>query len=180
MRQSLYSLLMETGLVQFGLFGEEEALYKVHPQLLPSYPDVLTVFASQAKAYLPANIDRLLCLPDSLPFGVALSLETQIPLVYSLGTKAAGVHDLIGAYDVGHPACLLLNTWPDDATVQGVIHKAEAVGLQIEAVMVLFSLNLLEFSHPVHVMVDVSMMLQSRAEEGVLPAQLAQTIIKNG
>jgi hypothetical protein len=41
----------------------------------------------------------------------------------------------VGAYDVGHPACLLLNVLDDAAFVQALMRAAKSVGLTIRHVI---------------------------------------------
>ncbi len=181
MTDNLYHLLIDTGLVQFGLFGKSEAPYVVHTQLLPSYPDVLEAITEQAASYLSPDVEHLLCLPESLPFGVALSLRTQLPLVYSLGTDASGVHDLIGAYDVGHSACLLLNTWEDERDILPLIEKARRVGLEVKTILTLFSMDALQQNSVVVTsVINLNTMIQSLIHDGLLSPQIAQSITKNG
>ena len=80
MPADLTSLLIEAGLLQFGLFVVDPGRtmpFRISLELLPSYPDILSkladgLAASMARLYA----DRLLCPADSLPSGVALSLRT--------------------------------------------------------------------------------------------------------
>src|SRR5690349_104106 len=113
----LVTLLMDAGLLQFGSFIEQgkETPFRANFEMMPSYPDVLSQVANELARLIPRGaeddavtpentIDHLLCTWDSLPLGVALSLRTNVPLVYSRGSSAEPVHDLVGAYDIGHPA----------------------------------------------------------------------------
>jgi hypothetical protein len=131
--------LLNTGLVQFGRFGPDYEPLKLNVSLLPSYPAVLSLIADYAGAILdPLSFDRLVCTADSVPLGTAISLQTGKPLVYSLGTDAPGVHDLIGAYDVGHPAVLLLNVWDGETMLGDLLPKAARVGLDIHHIIPIF------------------------------------------
>lgn len=97
--------MLRAGLVQFGLFGPDGAPVKLNCELLPAYPDILAqVAASAAEIATQPLPDRLVCTAQAVPLGVALSLRTGVPLVYSRGSDGPGVEDLVGAYDVGHPA----------------------------------------------------------------------------
>jgi hypothetical protein len=135
---TLIDLLMAGGLVQFGRFGDDAAPIKINIGLLPSYPEVLRTLAEQAVKFC-VGVDRLVCTVDAVPFGTAVSLAADIPLVYSLGTDAPGVHDLIGAYDVGHPAILLANIQRE--IPPQLIEKAQRVGLDIQQTITVFGLD---------------------------------------
>jgi hypothetical protein len=87
------------------------------------------------------GIERLLCISQAVPLGVALSIRTGIPLVYSQGSNQPGVFDLVGAYDVGHPAALVVNSWQSDEIVLNLIDKAQRVGLEIEIVLAIVNLH---------------------------------------
>jgi hypothetical protein len=85
--QALIQMLLETGMIQFGRFKDDRDTvpFRFSFEMLPSYPDVMRMIVSEAKNHLAdIQANRFLCAHDSLPFGVALSLEIGIPLVYSL------------------------------------------------------------------------------------------------
>lgn len=130
---SLAKLLFQRGLLQFGVFEQGGALVpmKLALEMLPSYPDVMQQLAETMANALPP-VDRLLCVPESLPLATAVSLRTGIPLVYSQGSGREAVFDLVGAYDIGHTtALLMLLIQPHDA----LIEKVERVGLNVETVV---------------------------------------------
>ena len=136
MTNPLTSHLMEAGLLEFGLFGKEEIPFRLNLHLLPAYPHLLKQIAESAQAHLTRlPVDRLICTPSALPFGVALSQQTNIPLVYSLGSEQPGVFDLVGAYDVGHPALLLTNIWGGRGDITALVDKARKVGLEVNSVL---------------------------------------------
>ncbi|MDX2078654.1 MAG: hypothetical protein SFZ02_19640 [bacterium] len=124
------------GLIQFGRF--EDVPFKIQFELLPSYPDI---WANLLDRLIPkadlTRYERLLAPADSVPLGTLLSYMANVPLVYSKGTSRDGVHDLLGAYDVGHPALFVANTWQQSHEV--VIHKAQKVGLEIDVAWVLIT-----------------------------------------
>ncbi len=130
--------LLDAGLIQFGWFRHDGASVPValHLDMLASYPDLLQQAALEAQdkvAGLPAN--RLLCTADALPFGVAVSLRCGVPLVYSRGTTDSPVFDLIGAYDIGHPALLLTNSVGDGDAHTPLVSAARRVGLETHTVL---------------------------------------------
>lgn len=123
--------LTEAGLIQFGLFveGDHQRPVQFKFEMLASYPDVLRDIASQL-APLIGEADRLLCAPDAGALGVALALHTGIPLVIS----RVGVGDtveLIGAYDIGHPAVYVTNVIDKSPLSVSAIAHAERVGLEV-------------------------------------------------
>ncbi|TVR23341.1 MAG: hypothetical protein EA396_03675 [Anaerolineaceae bacterium] len=169
----LYGRLLHDGLVQFGTFNG--APYLLNTGLLPSYPAALALLAERAAPLIgqAAPVDRLVCTASAWPIGMALSLRLRLPLVYSLGTDAAGVHDLIGAYDMGHPACLLVNLWDGDAAIRELIDKARRVGLMIDSVVALFGWAERPLDGvAVHVLVDLPQMARALADGGEIPPEL--------
>ncbi len=135
---------MSTGLLQFGAFNLGEAVqpFRINLDLLPSYPEVLQQLATLTNDLLNhAHYDHLLSTIDAIPFGVALSLHTQKPLVYSRGGKLSPAYDLVGAYDVGHPAVLLTNVIVDGEALKPLIGAANRVGLAVHTIISIFSLS---------------------------------------
>lgn len=137
-KTDLTLLLLETGLLQFGRFaqGADWRPYRLNLEMLPSYPDVLEQIIEWASSKT-GKVDHLVCLPSALPFGVGLSLRTSVPLVYSRGTQDAPVFDLVGAYDIGHPAALLANDLTQLEDVERLWTEARCVGLDIRRVLVI-------------------------------------------
>lgn len=159
--------LLDTGLIQFGLFGEDERPIQLNFHLLPSYPDVLAQLADRAAATISeGEYDHLVCDRDSLPFGVAVSQRTAIPLVYSTGQP--GVYDLVGAYDVGHPALLLANTWHKG--LSALIEKAGRVGLDIVTTRVIAS------NGDIPSLIDLPEMVETLRQDGFLPSGQADAV----
>lgn len=130
--------LIDAGLIQFGWFrqGGETVPVSLHLDMLSSYPDLLELAAREAQVLAAGvNANRLLCAADSLPFGVAYSLHSGIPLVYSRGSGDAPVYDLVGAYDIGHPALLLANVVGFGDDLQPLISMARRVGLETHTLL---------------------------------------------
>jgi len=86
-------------------------------------------------------VNRLLCTAASLPFGVALSLRSGVPLVYSRGSADAPVYDLVGAYDIGHPVLLLSNSVGLGDTHAPLMHAARRVGLETHTLLTIVELR---------------------------------------
>jgi hypothetical protein len=132
----LAELLLEAGLIQFGAFEEDGGMapYQLHLELLPSYPDILELVVAQVAGRLGA-VDHLLCTADAVPIGVALGLQVSLPLVYSRGSDAPAVSDLVGAYDIGHKAALIVTSLSDVARTQRLIDGARRVGLDTQQII---------------------------------------------
>lgn len=128
--QALAFQLVETGLIQYGLFAQAGAVKPFQHQLgmLASYPELLRAAAHQLAAQV-YGADRLLCTRDSLPLAVAVALETNIPLVISGEDGSTGPRDLVGAFDIGHPAALIALTL-DDVPIPLLGH-AHRFGLEV-------------------------------------------------
>ncbi|MBE2267980.1 MAG: hypothetical protein IAE80_07085 [Anaerolinea sp.] len=126
----------EAGLIQFGVFNRhnESFPFDLALSLLGSYPDLLASVTEQAAGLIGQRaFSRLLATADAIPFGTALSLHLRIPLVYSRGTGATPVDDLVGAYDIGHAALLVTNSLGCASSFDGLVAGARRVGLEINA-----------------------------------------------
>jgi hypothetical protein len=111
-------------------------------EFLPAYPDVLQCVVDLARPLLNEDsVSRLLCTADALPLGVALSVQTQIPLVYSRGSASPPVHDLVGAYDSGHPAVLLTNVLSDEKPITILAAHAKRAGLEAHRLIAIIDLG---------------------------------------
>lgn len=162
----LTAALMQCGLLQFGTFGEDSAPFHLNLHMLPAYPDSLRQIAAQA-APLVQPYDRLVSMADAVPFGVALALQTGIPLVYSRGSQDAAVHDLVGAYDIGHPAVLLANT--PDADGAALIEGARRVGLNIHHMLVIVDTGQMVDGVDMQALLSLRSMADRLAKDGTLP-----------
>lgn len=145
MIEALTEALLMAGVIQFGHFVDqagEVAPIRLHFALLPAYPSLLRQATQAMRVHVDPHIQRLVCPQDSLPLGVCLSIGTGIPLVYSSRDRD-GVDQLVGAYDVGHPALLIGSRYSaSDAVVTGVLKsRAAHVGLNIVSELYLFGLT---------------------------------------
>lgn len=169
----LVNLLLEAGLLQFGRFASNGGWqpYQLSLHLLPSYPDILHHLVELA---LPrtGTIDHLVCPATAMPFGVALSQSTGVPLVYSCKS------DVIGAYDIGHPALLVANTLSDVHELEQLVVRAKQVGLEISRVLVIADEGT---DKPqgveVEALLDLPTTVQTLMQEGRLPAGQAQVVL---
>lgn len=136
----LIRLFLDTGLLQFGSF--DRIPFRWNFEYLPSYPNVLVEIAERLEPQLqPA--DHLVSAPSMLPFALALSLKTGIPLAYGIG-DADNKPTIVGAYDIGHPAILVMEVIEDEQAVIEYVRYAGRVGLDIVQVVTIIRVGRLE------------------------------------
>ena len=119
--------LIQSGLIQFGAFPRQGSIvpFDLSLALIGSYPDLLRDLANNAAERLAGiTVTRLLATSEAIPLGVALSLRLNVPLVYSKGTGTSPVDDLVGAYDIGHPALLITNSVGFDQSIAALVKGA--------------------------------------------------------
>jgi hypothetical protein len=171
MHDNLLAMLLENGLVQFGRFEHDGKIEPIllNLELLPSYPETLRFVVEQAALKIEHDIERLVCPSDSLALGIGVSLQKQIPLVYSRGKGELPVHDLVGAYDVGHPAVLVMNLLQDVSEVEHFIAQALKVGLHIHHVFAVLSIGEFEAnnkSYTISVLMSLSELVSQIEQQG--------------
>lgn len=175
--------LFEAGLVQFGRF--ERAEENIHPfrlylEMLPAYPALLRACADASVTLLEGQqIERLLCDDDSLPLGVCISQQTGIPLVYSRGRGEAAISDLVGAYDVGHPTTLILNTADNPEKIARHIQNAGRVGLEVRMMIILCAMTEMtsQITVPAYAVLQLHEIVRHLMEQGDLPMAQGQAVI---
>jgi hypothetical protein len=109
-----------------------------------------------------------------MSIGVLLSISTHIPLVYSRGRGEVPVHDLVGAYDVGHPAVLLVGE-TGEKTLQ-LIQSCGRVGLEVQQVIAVVGETANDTFPPVLPVLEFSSMLAELTDAGLLPPHQAQAM----
>jgi hypothetical protein len=142
--QYIIGLLYDYGLLQFGQFFDESGNatpLRLNLHILPAYPAVLKRLVEAVVDALSSHVDRLVCPADSVPLAVTSAVKTGIPLVYSQGSAHAPAFDLIGAYDVGHPAALLINTLESADDVRHLIGACSRVGLRVKTTVSVVTLQ---------------------------------------
>lgn len=130
---NLIDELLGAGLVQFGAFAGDEKTFscRLRMDMLASYPRALKLAAEAITSALSGQtFDRLLCTHDSQPLATLISQMTGIPLVIHSGVLGNPVHQLIGAYDIGHPTALISMTaaYPN-GFISRLLNEAAGVGL---------------------------------------------------
>jgi len=146
--------LLNTGILQFGYFVSEGTVAPVRfcPEYLPAYPDLLTEVAKLAVLQFDTStVDHLIVTADSLPLGLASSLQTGLSLVYSRGRGEAPVYDLVGSYNSGHISALLLNSIDNVAASEKFIASARGVGLETKLIMALLEMRSIKHLAGIHI-----------------------------
>jgi hypothetical protein len=170
--------LIETGMLQFGLFieGNKTQPYLLHLDILPAYPQIMQQFVYLAVQALPdGHFDRFVAHSNSIPLGTALALHTGIPLVYSRGRGEGAAFDLVGAYDVGHPALLVVNSISTD--VPELINRCRGVGLEIAAILELVSLGNLIDGIPSYAVSSLKAIIRQLVLDNAIPEKQAEAVL---
>lgn len=176
MQSMLYRTFVEAGVIQFGYF--DGAPIKISLELLPSYPDILGHLAEEALQHIQIfHPERLVSTLGALPLTTLISHKTQIPIVYSLGTCDSPVHDLVGAYDVGHPSILLDLEWQGETKTTAFLQRANSVGLNIQGVITVLNIGTKPMRDiRVISLVDLQDFLVSIEQSGIIPAGQAAAV----
>jgi len=172
--------LIQAGLIQFGAFPRNGDIipFDLSLNLIASYPALLRdITDAAAQCLTDVPMTRLLATAEAIPFGVALSLSLGVPLVYSKGTLANAVDDLVGAYDIGHPALLVTNSVGFDPSVEALVRGARRVGLEIHTLVTILECREVALDGVnVVALVKLSDLVDQLVETGELPAGQARLI----
>ena len=165
--------MIESGMIQFGRFPRNGVSVPVqfHFDMLASYPDVLDAAVTELSRSLPP-VDRLVCPIDSVPLGVALALKTGVPLVYSRGGTQDAVHDLVGAYDIGHPAVFVTNV-AGMTDYSALLSSVRRVGLDVRSTLALVNY---ETAPDVTALFRLDEIVDVLVERGSLPGGQAEAV----
>ena len=164
--------LIEAGILQFGHFDGCPIHFNF--ALLPSYPDLLNDLAMMA-APLVGQVDHLVATSDALALGTALALQTRVPLVYSQGGIDSPAFDLVGAYDIGHPALLVDLVILDAERVARLAEGARTVGLEINRCLCLIATPG-QAALAVEALIDMDDVLDQLVAAGEIPAAHADRV----
>ncbi|MCB9451831.1 MAG: hypothetical protein H6672_10350 [Anaerolineaceae bacterium] len=167
--------LIGTGMLQFGEFQVNHHFdpLRLQLELLPAYPAFLGQITAEIGEHIRnTGAERLVAMPDAIPLGVGVSLQTGIPLVYSRGQGEPPAYDLVGAYDSGRRAVVLTNIFAADAALLRLVNSAQQVGLKANAVFGLIDLETGHFPSDIEVisLVSLSAVLDVLKEKTLLPA----------
>ncbi|MCC7452182.1 MAG: hypothetical protein IT324_32580, partial [Anaerolineae bacterium] len=132
----LVAALLRIGAIQCGRFERQPGVFEpiaLNLRLLPSYPATLRALAAELTPLATiTGLTHLLTTPAAVPLGVALSLATDMPMVYPAADDS---HTIEGAYDYYVPTVLLTNVLADGATERALIKHVKGVGLEVKAVV---------------------------------------------
>lgn len=170
--------LLDAGLLQFGQFETEDGWrpFTLNLDYLPSYPATLAAIVEAAQSALP-DVDYLLAMADAVPFGVALGASLHKPLVYSRGSDAPPVADLVGAYDIGHSGALLASVLDDGARLERLAANARSVGVDARIAVVILDLGISPVHElDVHALVRLPDAVEQLAAAGNLPSGHADVV----
>lgn len=163
--------LIESGLLQFGQFETDDGWrpFTLNLDYLPSYPATLAAIVDQTRALLP-DVEYLLAMADAVPYGVALGAALAKPLVYSRGTDALPVADLVGAYDIGHTGALLASVLEDGAKLDRLAKNARSVGVDARIAITILDLGISQVHElDVRALVYLPAAVEQLADAGDLP-----------
>lgn len=139
---SLLAQIIEIGALQFGQFETQPgnfAPFTLFLELIPSYPKVLRHLSELLTPLVQFDgISHLLPMPACVPLGTAVSLATELPLVYPSGTVPQHIE---GAYDYHVPTLLLTDIFIDGAAEGSLIQQARRDGLHVESLVAVFALG---------------------------------------
>lgn len=163
--------LFACGLIQVTLpAGAKQARLDVRLDMLPSYPVLLANIGAAIRPLIGSDIERIVCPADSVALGVAVSLATDLPLVWHTGVMGAPTRNFVGAYDIDHPTLLVRLT--DEADLTDFVREAEQVGLTVVQ-----QVALLGDKDNSAVLVDLHDAVWARVEAGKLPSRLVEGAI---
>lgn len=170
----LADLLLNAGLLQFGRFATDGGWkpFQLNLEMLPSYPYILKQLVDMSIP-LVQPVDHLVCPLSALPFGIALSQQTSIPLVYGHGEA------IVGAYDIGHPALLIANDLSEKAELERLIICARHVGLEINHVLIIVNEGWASLGGvEVEALLDLPSVIQSLLQEKRLPVGHGRVVLE--
>lgn len=176
--------MVQTGILQFGQFKSNNGIipFRFCAEYLPAYPQLLQTLTERvAKRIADFKIDRLVSQEDSLAFGVACAIQTEISLAYAKDGGAFPVQNIIGAYDSGHRAALLLNEFDSTVDLTTFIADARKVGLEITVIVAILAVGELKSAeiplYPLFRLEDILIQLSQSAQISTQQAQVVLTWI---
>lgn len=172
--------LLNTGILQFGLFVEDgqDVPYRLRLEMLSAYPQLMQQVVYRTVQALPMqSFNRLVSHSDCVPLASAVSLNTGVSLVYSRGRGEVPVHDLVGAYDVGHPACLLVNIWDESLNV--FLADCRRVGLEIHTIVEIVGVGQAAEGVEMRPVYTMNAILHELRQNKVIPEALSQSVEKH-
>lgn len=136
--------LADIGAIQFGQFETPDqsgtfAPIAINLRLLPSYPSLLRALATDLVPVVKIEgLTRLLVMPSAVPIGTAVSLATELPLLYPSGGNPGVIE---GAYDFNVPTVLLTDVLTDGIAESTMIQRVKGLGLDVEVVVAVLDMG---------------------------------------
>lgn len=173
--------MVQTGILQFGQFKSNDGIipFRFCAEYLPAYPQLLQALTERiAEQIAEFKIDRLVSVEDSLVFGVACAIRTEISLAYAKDGGAFPVQNLVGAYDSGHRAALLLNEFDCTVALTTFIADAHKVGLEITDIVAILAVGEVKTAGiPLYPLFRLEDVLIQLSQSGQLSTQQAQVVL---
>jgi len=180
MKTLLIERYLDAGLIQFGWFEHRESVKPVafKLEMLTSYPELLLRSAQELiRLAGETQFSHLLTPSESIGLGTAVALEMAVPLVYQRTTDETQI-DLVGAYDIGHPAVLVLDVFDRQHPPRALIAHARRVGLEVNHVYCLIDIE--NGANPLEMYVSSVMTLRGIVEraaaDGLIPPGQADVV----
>lgn len=176
---SLAVTLFDIGAVKLGRFtlhsGRTSPIY-IDLRLLVSFPEAMRQVAQAYSRLLDdLTFDILSAYPyAALPIGTAISLETDIPLIYPRKTaKRYGTgRQVEGKWTVGQTAVVIEDLITSGDSILQAIASLKAAGLQVQEAVVLIDReqggreSLAEQGYGLHAVITLSHLLALLEQEG--------------
>ena len=160
--------LLNCGLLLFGRFGDDPLRF--HAEMLPSFPGLMQELATLAAPQVN-GMERLLAAPGAMPWGIALALQTGVPLVVCRGSEESPALELVGAYDIGHPTLLLGCGLDTGVELSALAERAGRVGLEVQAAITLLGDGRQSpRAFPLTVLFSLPELVAQLVADGALPA----------
>ena len=188
--ESIALKLFDIGAVKLGRFrlhsGRVSPIY-IDLRLLVSFPDAMRqVAAAYHKLLKNISFDRLAAYPYAgLPIGVAISLETDRPLIYPRKTaKSYGTgRQVEGRWEVGERAVVIEDLITSGESILEAVASLKAVGLQVSDAVVLIDREqggremLAEQGYQLHAVLTLSRMLAILESHGRIAPRQRQEVL---
>lgn len=136
--------LFDIGAIQFGKYkleGGQTARHYFDFRRLVSYPDILRLVTAGYRTILDKLTFDLIAAPPltALPIGTALSLDTNIPMIYPRKTanRYGTGKSIDGAWEVGQTAVIIDDVVTSGESILQAIVSLKAAGIQVNEAVVL-------------------------------------------
>jgi len=139
--------LAQIGAIQFGRFECQDnpgtfAPLALNLRYIPSYPAILKALAAEIASLVKvanSNCTHILAMPGVVPLGTAVSLLTEMPLVYPTSPDSA-VMD--GTYDVNVQTVLLTDVLANGKSEASLAKRVKGLGLEVKIVVCVLDLGI--------------------------------------